>query len=39
LAGRSAEARSLYQEIIEKYGETAARTEAEVRLGEMVGGA
>jgi TolA-binding protein len=39
LAGRSAEARALYEEIVERYGETAARTEAEVRLGEMAAGA
>jgi TolA-binding protein len=38
LGGRTAEARALYEEIIAKYGETAARTEAEVRLGEMTGG-
>jgi outer membrane protein assembly factor BamD (BamD/ComL family) len=31
----AAGARAIYEEIIAKYGETAARTEAEVRLGEM----
>lgn len=39
LAGRTAEARATYEEIVEKYGDTAARTEAEVRLGELLGGA
>lgn len=38
LAGRTAEARATYEEIVAKYGDTAARTEAEVRLGEMTGG-
>lgn len=35
LAGRTAEARGIYEEIVAKYSETAARTEAEVRLGEL----
>lgn len=35
LAKDSAQATAIYGEIIEKYGETAAKTEAEVRLAEM----
>lgn len=35
LSGRIAEARVLYEEIVAKYGDTAARTEAEIRLGEL----
>jgi TolA-binding protein len=36
LGGKAAEAQAIYEEIIAKFGETAARTEAEVRLAEMV---
>lgn len=39
LAGREEEAREIYNRIVADFGETAARTEAEVRLGEMMGGA
>lgn len=35
LSGRRAEAKAIYEEIVAKYAETAARTEAEVRLGEL----
>lgn len=39
LAGNRDAARAIYEEIIGSYGETAARTEAEVRLGELTAGA
>ncbi len=35
LAGQADQARAAYQEVLDKYGETAARSEAEVRLAEL----
>ncbi len=36
LAGSRDEAIAIYQEVVDRFGETAARSEAEVRLGELV---
>ena len=37
-AGKPAEAEKAYREILDKYGKTALKTEAEVRLGELTKG-